>query len=68
MAVMMRESVEDDLKAIGLALDNDVMPSVFDRGVVRPVISPDDLKLAGQEKMAWPSVGANWRRETARTR
>lgn len=47
---MMRKSVEDDLKAIGLALDNDVMPSVFDRGVVRPAVSPDDLKLAGQEK------------------
>ena len=46
----MRKSAKDDLKAIGLGLDNGVLPSVFNRGVVRPESSPVDVKPSGQEK------------------
>ena len=46
----MRKSAKDDLKAIGLGLDNGVLPSVFNRGVVRPESSPVTVKPSGQEK------------------
>lgn len=45
----MRKSVEEDLKAIGAGLDNDVLPSVFNRGVVRPEVPKVVQKHSGQE-------------------
>ncbi|MDP7151898.1 hypothetical protein [Shimia aestuarii] len=46
----MRKSIEDDLKAIGAGLDVGVLPTVFNRGVIRPETSTVALKSSGQEK------------------
>lgn len=46
----MRMSSEDDLKAIGAGLDVGVLPTVFNRGVIRPETCPVALKPSGQEK------------------
>ena len=45
----MRKSIEDDLKAIGLGLDAGILPTVFNRGVIRPDSSSVVLKPSGQE-------------------
>lgn len=45
----MRKSIEDDLKAIGLGLDAGILPTVFNRGVIRPESSSVVLKPSGQE-------------------
>lgn len=46
----MRKGIESDLKAIGVGLDNDILPSVYNLGVVRPETSAVVLKSSGQEK------------------
>lgn len=46
----MRKGIDEDLKAIGAGLDVGVLPTVFNRGVIRPGTSPIVLKLSGQEK------------------
>lgn len=46
----MKKSIEEDLKAIGAGLDVGVLPTVFNRGVIRPETSPVVLKPSGLEK------------------
>ena len=56
----MRKSIEDDLKAIGLGLDAGILPTVFNRGVIRPDSSSVVLKPSGQEAAEQVATPANW--------